>query len=344
MLAIAINALYTTLYKRGTTRQLAGAIVVCVVSALLLLLALEWYNQRFSVEQTAVSATEVAAVFVYVALWGWCLPLGATIAYCLFAQSRISHDSTRLPSPLKAAGSNNAYIGTPGLISHPTSAPGLGPLPAPLNLRSNEVSLPSYAPTTPAPYVYGEDTPWGWLEYGNGRLRGQQLELKQAVIKLGSGKDDDLWLDDERVVQHHAELVWSRGNVYIVNRNGVVLVNGQPIHGPTMLRQRDVFAVGSQGFMFAFARRDRRTEAGDPLEHHRGRSPVTPTPVSQNPAALTKPLRDDGDRYKPGDEYATIPSPSTARMTPPTPAPPAANPPLISGPVPLRLPSKPKKE
>ncbi len=75
MFAIAINALYTTLRRRGTTRQLAGAVVTCVISALLLLPALVWYDQRFSVEGAAISAAEVEVVFVYVALWGWLLPL-----------------------------------------------------------------------------------------------------------------------------------------------------------------------------------------------------------------------------------------------------------------------------
>src|SRR6266566_7479361 len=75
MFAIAVNALYTTLRKRGTTRQLAGAIVTCVTSALLLLLALAWYDMRFSIEQAVISVAEVEVVLVYVALFGWFLPL-----------------------------------------------------------------------------------------------------------------------------------------------------------------------------------------------------------------------------------------------------------------------------
>jgi predicted PurR-regulated permease PerM len=55
MLAIAVNALYTTLHKRGTTRQLAYAIVACVISALLLLPAFVWYNTRFSSMQVTIS-------------------------------------------------------------------------------------------------------------------------------------------------------------------------------------------------------------------------------------------------------------------------------------------------
>src|SRR5438874_2192064 len=71
MFAIAVNALYTTLRRRGTTRQLAGAIVTCVISALLLLLALAWYDMRFSIEQAVIPVAEVEVVLVYVALFGW---------------------------------------------------------------------------------------------------------------------------------------------------------------------------------------------------------------------------------------------------------------------------------
>ncbi len=55
MVAIAINTLYTSLRRRGTTRQLTGAIVTCVISALLLLPAFVWYNARFNAEQAQLA-------------------------------------------------------------------------------------------------------------------------------------------------------------------------------------------------------------------------------------------------------------------------------------------------
>jgi len=318
MFAIAINALYSTLHRRGTTRQLAGASVICVISALLLLAALVWYNQRLSVEEAAIGSVEVGMVLVSIALWGWLLPLSTTIAYFLFTLPRISHDSMRLASALQASdppGRRQSYH-------------------APTN--------PAPAPTTPAPLVFGEDTAWGWLAYANGRLRGQQLELEQAVVKLGRGEDDDIWLDDDRVSPYHAELRWSRGSVPLANRNGPVRVNGQPIYAPVVLRQGDMFEIGVQCFVFAYAQHAHTLlEAGDALEHHRQRAAITPSPVSHNPVALSKPAQDDGDSYHTHDAYATVPSHSTVLPTPPVPLPPHS--PLISGPVPLRLPSKPKK-
>src|SRR6266853_6335566 len=64
MFAIAVNALYTTLRKRGTTRQLAGAIVTCVFSALLLLPAVVWFNARFGTLQGSLTFTEVTVALV----------------------------------------------------------------------------------------------------------------------------------------------------------------------------------------------------------------------------------------------------------------------------------------
>ncbi len=88
MLAIAVNTFYTSLRRRGTTRQLTGAIVTCVVSALLLLPAFVWYNMRFSAEQAALATAEIEVALAYVALWGWLLPLSVTIAYSLFTLPR----------------------------------------------------------------------------------------------------------------------------------------------------------------------------------------------------------------------------------------------------------------
>ncbi len=310
MFAIAINALYTTLRRRGTTRQLAGAVVACVISALLLLPALVWYDQRFSVEGAAISAAEVEVVFVYVALWGWLLPLSATITYCLFALPRISGDSIRLP-----------------VVAHLAGA-----LPPARSNNAANVLVPlagtraSNTPNTPVPFVFGEDIPWGWLEYLNGRLQGQRLALTQAVVKLGRGEDNDIWLDDEKASLYHAELIWRLGTIYIIPRNSLLL-NGKPIHGPTIIRQGDVFEVGSQRFLFEYAERSNTlAEQGDPLlrgllKVHLRRPPITPIPMNHNPSALTggagnpvwgtgnaPALQDDGDRYNPPDEYATIAS------------------------------------
>jgi hypothetical protein len=310
--------------SRGTTRQLAGIIVTCVVSALLLLAALEWYNQRFSVEDTAVSATEVGIVFVYVVLWGWLLPLSTTIAYYLLGRpekqgvyrplQRTSQDSPAGQTASRAGASEQDSYGghfsraeasreflqaaqqaaQHAFFARRATAAAAQNKPAPTLGNNVTGMLPPtslFAPVTPIPFTFGEDNPWGWLEHCNGRFRGQQLKLTQMVVKLGRGEDVDILLEDERASRYHAELVWNRGAVSIINREGPVLLNGRPIIGPTMLKQGDVFEVGSQLFRFLYPQRSQTlAEPGDPLQHHKRRTPITPAPVENNPQALTKPL------------------------------------------------------
>ncbi|HLL80939.1 MAG TPA: hypothetical protein VKT25_15625, partial [Ktedonobacteraceae bacterium] len=99
MVAITVNALYTAWGKRGTTRQLALAIVCSVGSALLLLPALFWFNMRFSSMQAATSRLEVALMLIYVAIFGCVVPCISTIVYCLFTLPRDSNTSVRIPRP-----------------------------------------------------------------------------------------------------------------------------------------------------------------------------------------------------------------------------------------------------
>src|SRR2546429_9214189 len=108
MYVYACNARFTCLGNRGSTRQLAGAIVTCAISALLLLPALVWFNMRFIVVQAALSTAEVEVALAYVALCGWLLPLVVTATYCLFTQSRISTISVRLPRPNRTTRAHTA--------------------------------------------------------------------------------------------------------------------------------------------------------------------------------------------------------------------------------------------
>ncbi len=180
MFAIAVNALYTTLWRRGTTRQLAGAIVTCVISALLLLPAIVWYNGRFGIEQAAISVAEVEVALVYLALFGWFLPLSVTVSYCLFSLPRTSTTSVHIPRQKRTR-----------------------------TTRANAVTAlnpPRHQPGVVAPFVFGEDIPWGWFVYRGGRFQGQRLALKRRVVTIGRGEHNDIWLDDDMASRNHAEL------------------------------------------------------------------------------------------------------------------------------------------
>ena len=214
MLAIAINALYTTLRRRGTTQPIAGAIVTCVISALLLLPAIVWYNLRFSVEQANLPVAEVEVALVYVAALRLVFAVGHYHSLLPFYIATALHFFVQIPHPKRTTRVNAAAA------LHP----------------------PRHQPGFTAPYVYREDTPWGWLEYRNGNFQGQQLALMRSIITIGRGEENDIWLDDDMVSRNHAELAWDKGLVYITDcdsLNGVLLdskrIRGTDTIGPGAL-------------------------------------------------------------------------------------------------------------
>ncbi len=228
MLAITANALFTAWRKRGTTRQLALAIVSCVCSALLLLPALLWYNLRLSQAQGSIGVLEVACALLYVALCGCVAPLGITTAYCLLTQPRDSNTWARIPRHrTKRTTKGNAAV-------------------------ANSVRLPHRQPGVPAPFVYSEDTPWGWLEYRSGRFQGQKLDLKRALISIGREEDNEIWLDDDTSSRYHAELAWQDGQAYITDCDSLngVLLNGRRIRGTLPIKSDDLLEIGSHRFLF----------------------------------------------------------------------------------------------
>ncbi len=239
MLAIAINALYTTLRKRGTTRQLAMAIVSSVISALLLLPALLWYNLRFSTEQAALSALEIGPMLVYVALCGWVLPFGSMAIYCLFARPRDSNTAGRLPGQRKRTTRARAVA----VAARP----------------------PRRQPGILAPFVYNSDRPWGWLVYRNGKFVGQELALKRSIVSIGREEDNEVWLDDDTISRYHAELAWDKGQIYVTDNdslNGVSL-NGRRVRSSLLIKHGDEVEIGGLRFLLKCAT---QPSAGDDLD------------------------------------------------------------------------------
>ncbi len=245
MLGIAVNALYTTLRKRGTTRQLAGAIVLCVFSALLLLPAIIWFNVRFSSELPTLL---VGAMLTYVVVWGWLVPMGITSVYCLFTRPRLTNTSVSIRVPRKRTTRGNAAAGV--VVTPPKSQPGV-----------------------PAPFVFGEDVPWGWLEHRGGRFPGQRLALKRSMITIGREEDNEVWLDDDTASRYHAELSWNQGRVYITDQdslNGIVL-NGRRMRGTMPVEHGDSIEIGAHHFVFEKAELPSGlSEQSDPLMRHVG--------------------------------------------------------------------------
>jgi len=265
MFAIAVNTLYTTLRRRGTTRQLAGAIVTCVISALLLLLALAWYDVRFSIEQAVISVAEVEVVLVYVALFGWFLPLSVTVSYCLFALPRTSTTSVHIPHAKRTR-----------------------------TTRANALTAlnpPRHQPGVVAPFVFGEDIPWGWLVYRGGRFQGQRLELKRTVVTIGREENNDIWLDDDMASRNHAELAWDGERAYITDcdsLNGVML-NGRRIRGCALINPGELLEIGGHRFLFEKAEQTGTAyEQDDPLLRHVWHSSASMSTDSEN-LSMTRP-------------------------------------------------------
>jgi pSer/pThr/pTyr-binding forkhead associated (FHA) protein len=270
MLAIAANALYTTLRQRGTTRQLAAVIVICVLAALLLLPAIIWFNLRFSVRQGQLAFLEIDIMLSYVAFCGWFLPLGATSTYCLLTRPRDSLTAARLPRADK--------IQLNGKPAQQQSIP------------------PRYQPGALIPFVYGDDTPWGWLEYRSGNFQGQRLALKRMIITVGRDEANEIWLDDEMASRYHAELAWHDGSVFLTDcesLNGVFL-NGERIRQSVHISSSDLLEIGSHRMAFFLETEPRKhlDDGDDPLLHHKWRSSLESLTAGSDVLPATRPLSD----------------------------------------------------
>ncbi len=318
MLATATNALYSTLRRRGTTRQLARAIVVCALSAVLLLPAIIWFDMRFNVKQALLPGLEVGIILGYVAVCGWVLPLATTVSFCLFSLQRSVTASLHLPQVQKPR--------SPSLATTPT------------------LDLPRYQQGVQAPFIFSEDTPWGWLEYRSGNFQGQRLALKRAVATLGRDEGCDIWLDDEMASRHHAELAWHEGSVYLTDcesLNGLQL-NGRRVHGSTQLNTGDQIEIGALRFAFILAEpKDALNDLYDPLTNHTWRSTQELSPDSPRTAAMqaTGPATETHDPLL-NRQWKEIPA-----LDPDTPPSPKPFTPLpftrsLGGPTPLKLPSR----
>ena len=127
-----------------------------------------------------------------------------------------------------------------------------------------------------APFVFGEDAPWAWLEYGSGNFQGQRLALKRAVAMIGRDEECDIWLDDDMASRHHAEVGWDQGRACLTDcgsMNGVSL-NGRRVHGTVQMHSNDLIEIGAMRFIFILAEQKETPSAldDDPLSKHTWRS------------------------------------------------------------------------
>jgi pSer/pThr/pTyr-binding forkhead associated (FHA) protein len=233
-------------------RKLTSAILACSLSVVLLLCAFIWYYLRFRAQQGQLTDGELWEVLGYALAIGWLLPLLATALYWL----RVFRPVAQGHTPRKE------------LARLFAAKQGKPPVPA-------TVQPPHYEPGVLSPYVFGDDIPWGWLEYSNGNFQGQRLALKRAVITIGRDENCDIWLDDDMASRHHAELAWCQQQVCLTDCQSLngVLINGHQVQGTVQVSSQDELQVGAQRFLFILAEQKVvQDEQYDPLVNHTWRS------------------------------------------------------------------------
>jgi hypothetical protein len=221
-----------------------------------------------------------------VILFGWLLPIGATAFTTVLSPSRFLKAGTHEDQPKK--------------------------------LSRNQLYPPRYQSGVMAPFVFGAETPWGWLEYRTGNFQGQRLALKRAIITLGRAEDSDIWLDDDMASRRHAEVAWEKGVVYLTDCDSLnyTRLNGRQVRGSVLLSSEDIIEIGKHRFLFLLAEQKApATDQYDPLVNHKWRSSFE--------------LQDSREttQHKVPASQNEVPT----------------NPPLSNGPRPLRLPSRPKQ-
>ncbi|GCE11211.1 hypothetical protein KTT_10700 [Tengunoibacter tsumagoiensis] len=264
------NTCYAFLRRRGTTRNLVLTLVVCLLSAVLMLPAIIWYSFRFLPKQHVLLIGEQIAVFGYILLCGWLLPIAATLFFMLMARPR-------------SKGSGPISLGH---VSH-------------------------YQPGVQPPFVFNNETPWGWLEYKSGNFQGQRLALKRKVATMGRDEECDIWLDDDMASRFHAELIWEEGTVSLIDCNSLngVLLNGKRVHERSLVNTNDSIQIGAYHFQFLLAEpKEELSEQYDPLLKHTWRSTLD---LQSNVLPAARPLSapiasQHSGPITPAWDYATI--------------------------------------
>jgi pSer/pThr/pTyr-binding forkhead associated (FHA) protein len=225
LLVAAGVATYALARKRGTPRQLAGAMLGCLAAAVCILPAIIWSETRLDLQGPALSVSEVLLWLAWVAVIGWMLPLGVGAGFLLLAPPFDARQSR-----LRQA--NRARQNVPASES--------------LDERQREPLGPGIA--------------WGRLEHLDGPYLHRQVALSRQIVLLGRERDNDILLETDLASRYHAELRLERGRAYLLDRGSMngTSVNGQKIWGLTPLHNGDLLEIGGQRFRYE----DLRPQAG----------------------------------------------------------------------------------
>ncbi len=216
LLAAAGIAAYALARRRGTPRQLAGAMLGCLSAAACILPAIIWSQTRLDLQGPALSVSEVLLWLSWVAVLGWMLPLGSSMGFLLFA---VPFDARR------------------ALRARPRP-PGSSPAEGQPHERDYE--------------PLGQGVAWGRLIHLDGPYLHREVPLTRQVISLGRERDNDILLDADLASRYHAELRWERGRGYLKDHGSMngTSVNGQNVWGVVPLHDGDVLEIGGRRFRY----------------------------------------------------------------------------------------------
>ncbi len=215
LLAASAIAAYALLGHRGTPRQLARAILVCLAAGCLILPPIWWDQNRLELYAPALGSSEVLVWLVWCALAGWLVPLGTLAGYAALAAPQ-----PVAPVPALQTGSGSGIV--------------IAALDDPARMR----------------HPLGSGAPWGRLVPFEGQIAVQPIPLTRQLTLLGRELDNDIVVHDERTSRHHAELHWDHGHVQILDRRSMngTLVNQQPVRGLVPLKSGDIVELGAQRY------------------------------------------------------------------------------------------------
>ena len=217
LLAAAGVATYALARRRGTPRQLAGAMLGCLVAAVCILPAIIWSETRLDLQGPALSVSEVLLWLAWVAVIGWMLPLGISAGFLLLAPP---FDTRQLRQRQASR----------ALRSIPTTVNSAERQHEPL----------------------GPEVAWGRLIHQGEPYANRQIALSRQVVLLGRERENDILLETDLASRYHAELRLERGRAYLLDRGSMngTSVNGQKIWGLMPLQDGDLLEVGGQRFRY----------------------------------------------------------------------------------------------